>query len=92
MRLHRRDQACRRSADGLSADVDRSVAVLLMRIGHYPLHHGTVGAIRSLGRLGVPVYTVVEDHFTPAARSRYLTGRFRWPTTGREDPDELAQG
>jgi D-aspartate ligase len=72
--------------------LDRSVAVLLMRVGHYPLHHGTVGAIRSLGRLGVPVYTVVEDHFTPAARSRYLAGRFRWPTTGREDADELVEG
>jgi D-aspartate ligase len=72
--------------------LDRSVAVLLMRIGRYPLHHGTVGAIRSLGRLGVPVYSIVEDHFTPAARSRYLTGRFRWPTTGREDPDELVEG
>jgi D-aspartate ligase len=72
--------------------LDRAAAVLLMRIGRYPLHHGTVGAIRSLGRLGVPVYTIVEDHFTPAARSRYLTGRFRWPTNGREDPSELVDG
>jgi D-aspartate ligase len=40
----------------------------------------------------VPVYTIVEDHFTPAARSRYLAGRFRWPTTGREEPDELVAG
>jgi predicted ATP-grasp superfamily ATP-dependent carboligase len=82
----------RHGAPAVSPQLDRSVAVLLMRIGHYPLHHGTVGAIRSLGRLGVPVYTVVEDHFTPAASSRYLTGRFRWPTTGREDPDELVAG
>lgn len=71
---------------------DRSVAVLLARIGRYPLHHGTLGAIRSLGRLGVPVYAVVEGHFTPAARSRYLAGRFRWRTTGREEPDELVAG
>jgi predicted ATP-grasp superfamily ATP-dependent carboligase len=35
---------------------------------------------------------VVEDHFTPAASSRYLTGRFRWPTTGREDFDALVEG
>ncbi len=63
-----------------------------MRIGRYPLHHGTVGAIRSLGRLGVPVYAIVEDNFTAAARSRYLAGRFRWPTTGQEDPSELVEG
>jgi predicted ATP-grasp superfamily ATP-dependent carboligase len=63
-----------------------------MRIGHYPLHHGTVGAIRSLGRLGVPVYAVVEDLFAPAARSRHLAGRFYWQTSGREAPDELVQG
>jgi predicted ATP-grasp superfamily ATP-dependent carboligase len=80
------------AAAGAPPRLDQSAAVLLMRIGHYPLHHGTVGAIRSLGRLGVPVYAIVEDHFTPAARSRYLQGRFRWPTTGREGPDELVEG
>jgi len=73
-------------------ELDPSVPVLLMRVGRYPLHHGTVGAIRSLGRLGVPVYCIVEDGFTPAARSRYLAGHFRWPTTGREEPAELIDG
>jgi D-aspartate ligase len=73
-------------------ELDRSVAVLLVRVGHYPLHHGTLGAIRSLGRLGVPVYAIVEDHFAPAAHSRHLTGRLCWPTTGREQPDELVEG
>lgn len=73
-------------------EIDRSVPVLLMRIGRYPLHHGTVGAIRSLGRLGVAVYCIVEDNFTPAARSRYLAGRVRWPTTGCEEPGDLVDG
>jgi D-aspartate ligase len=77
-----------RSLPGL----DRSAAVLMARIGHYPLHHGTVGAIRSLGRLGVPVYAIVEGHFAPAAWSRLLTGHFCWPTTGREEPDQLVEG
>ncbi len=81
-----------RTALGAAPELDRSVALLMMRIGRYPLHHGTVGAIRSLGRLGVPVYAVVEDHITPAACSRYLTGRFRWPTSGREEREELVQG
>jgi predicted ATP-grasp superfamily ATP-dependent carboligase len=73
-------------------ELDRSVAVLIVRIGHYPLHHGTVGAIRSLGRLGVPVYAIVEDRFVPAAHSRHLAGSFRWPMTGHKQPDELVEG
>ncbi|MGH9263980.1 MAG: ATP-grasp domain-containing protein [Acidimicrobiales bacterium] len=70
-------------------DVDRSVPVLVVKVGRYPLHHGGVGAIRTLGRLGVPVYAVTEDRFTPAAVSRHLTGRFVWPTTGSEAPEAL---
>ncbi|MFJ9414833.1 ATP-grasp domain-containing protein [Streptomyces sp. NPDC101227] len=72
--------------------VDRGVPGLTVKIGGYPLHHGGVGAIRSLGRLGVPMYAATEDRWTPAAASRYLTGRCVWPTTGREDPDRLVAG
>ncbi|OIV35996.1 hypothetical protein BIV57_18650 [Mangrovactinospora gilvigrisea] len=36
------------------------------------MHHGTLGAIRSLGRAGVEVHAVLEDRGVPAARSRYL--------------------
>ncbi|MEN3314726.1 MAG: hypothetical protein V7605_960 [Acidimicrobiaceae bacterium] len=77
---------------GTAAGLDPSVPALIFKIGRYPLHHGGVGAIRSLGRLGVPVYAVTEDRFTPAAVSRYLTGRFVWPTTGAESPEELVEG
>jgi predicted ATP-grasp superfamily ATP-dependent carboligase len=56
------------------------VPVLVLKVGRYPLHHGAVGIIRSLGRMGVPVYGIVEDRFTPAAVSRYLTGAFIWDT------------
>jgi predicted ATP-grasp superfamily ATP-dependent carboligase len=72
--------------------VDTSGPVLIVKIGHYPLHHGWVGAIRSLGRLGVPTYAVTEDRFVPAAFSRYLRGRFDWPTTGTEAPEHLVGG
>lgn len=65
-------------------DLDRSMPVLLVKLGTYPLHAGTVGALRSLGRVGVPVYAITEDRLTPAALSRYLTGRLSWPTTGSE--------
>jgi len=39
--------------------------------------HGPLGIVRSLGRLGVPVYVVDPDPRTPAATSRYCRGHFR---------------
>ncbi|MEV0191018.1 ATP-grasp domain-containing protein [Kitasatospora purpeofusca] len=70
--------------------LDRSVPALLVKVGRYPQSHSAVGAVRSLGRLGVPVYAMVEDRFTPTALSRYLTGALVAPSTGREPADELA--
>jgi D-aspartate ligase len=75
-----------------AVEFDRSVSVLVFKIGRYPLHQGTVGAIRTLGRVGVPVYAITEDRFTPAALSRYLTGCFVWPTSGSEDENALFLG
>jgi D-aspartate ligase len=71
------------------AAFDTSVPLLVVKIGRYPLHHGGVGAIRTLGRVGVPVYAVTEDRFTPAALSRHLRGRFVARTTGFEDDEQL---
>ena len=34
---------------------DDGVPALIVKFGDYPLHHGGVGAIRSLGWLGVPM-------------------------------------
>jgi predicted ATP-grasp superfamily ATP-dependent carboligase len=64
----------------------------MVKVGRYPLHHGTLGAIRSLGRVGIPVYAITEDPFTPAALSRYLRGHVVWPTSGREKEECLAEG
>lgn len=71
------------------AELDHSVPALFVRIGRYPNHHGTVAAIRTLGRAGVPVYAITEDRYTPAATSRYTTRRFVWPTTGHEPEAEI---
>ena len=73
-------------------ELDRSVPALLLKLGDYPLHHGGLGVVRSLGRRGVDVYAVTEGRFTPVAVSRHLRGRVTWPTTGAEDPSELAEG
>jgi D-aspartate ligase len=48
-----------------------------------------MGAIRTLGRAGVPVYATTEDRWTPAAVSRYLTGRTVAPITGSESAEYL---
>ncbi|WP_286256132.1 ATP-grasp domain-containing protein [Streptomyces graminofaciens] len=81
----------RKSGNG-PIPVDRDVPGLIVKFGGYPLHHGGVGAIRSLGRLGVPMYAITEDRYTPAAVSRYLRRAFVWPTTGTEEPEELVEG
>jgi predicted ATP-grasp superfamily ATP-dependent carboligase/2-polyprenyl-3-methyl-5-hydroxy-6-metoxy-1,4-benzoquinol methylase len=46
--------------------------VLVLRLDH----HGALGAIRSLGRLGVAVYGVHHSADTLPFRSRYLRGHF----------------
>jgi hypothetical protein len=67
-----------------AASFDTSVPALVLKIGNYVRGHGAMGAIRSLGRAGVPVFAVTEDRWTPAAVSRYLTRRIVAPTTGLE--------
>ena len=58
--------------------VDTSTPVLVLtaspRARRSP--HGGIGIIRSLGRLGVPVFTVDSDPRGPASYSRYLRERF----------------
>jgi predicted ATP-grasp superfamily ATP-dependent carboligase/ubiquinone/menaquinone biosynthesis C-methylase UbiE len=48
--------------------------VLVLRLDHY----GALGAIRSLGRLGVPVYGLHHAAGAAALRSRYLRGHYAW--------------
>jgi predicted ATP-grasp superfamily ATP-dependent carboligase len=68
---------------------DVTVPVLVLRFTPLPLHHGAVGIIRSLGRMGVQVYGIVEDRFTPAAVSRYLRGAFVWEAHGLDVQQRL---
>ena len=73
----------------VSPVLDRDLPVLLVRVGHYPIHHGTVGVIRTLGRAGVPVYVVTEEGITPASTSRYLTGQVKLSSSGEPDQQAL---
>jgi predicted ATP-grasp superfamily ATP-dependent carboligase len=49
--------------------------VVILRIGRARTAHGPVTAVRSLGRLGVPVHLVDESRLSSAALSRYSTTR-----------------
>jgi D-aspartate ligase len=51
---------------------DATKPVVVFRSGH----HGGLGIVRSLGRLGVPLFCVDADRWEPAFSSRYCRGRF----------------
>ena len=70
-----------------SPDVDVTTPAVVLKLDPNVFHHGGLGVIRSLGRLGVPVYGVHEDALAPAANSRYLRGRWFW----RPDPDDTGR-
>jgi D-aspartate ligase len=71
--------------------VDTSTPAVVLKFDPNVMHHGGLGVIRSLGRVGVPVYGVHESSWAPAASSRYLSGRCFWrPEPG--DADRVIAG
>ena len=70
---------------------DWSTPAVVLKFDQNVLHHGSLGVIRSLGRLGVPVYGVHEGPWAPAANSRYLSGRFFWQPRP-DDPQRTLSG
>ena len=62
-----------------------STCVVILRSGH----HGGLGIVRSLGRLGVPVYTV-DACWEPAFISRYCRGRFLLDTENCRPKESIA--
>ncbi|MFF1378398.1 ATP-grasp domain-containing protein [Streptomyces sp. NPDC058308] len=53
-----------------------------MRIDRNPFHHGTLGAVRSLGRAGIEVHLVADDRESPVQRSRHLHRMHAPPAPG----------
>ncbi|MFI9829805.1 ATP-grasp domain-containing protein [Streptomyces sp. NPDC051913] len=51
---------------------DTRVPAVLLRIDPNPFHHGTLGAVRSLGRAGVEVHVIADSAGSPVARSRFV--------------------
>src|SRR5512142_21140 len=70
--------------------VDASTPAGVPKFDPNVMHHGGLGVIRSLGRLGVPVYGVHEGPWAPAAHSRYLRGRCFWQPSPAEVDRVLA--
>ena len=73
---------------------DTSVAAVVVKLRLSVVHYGGLGVIRSLGRLGIPVYAVHEGRLAPPATSRYLSGGLVWQTTAdaADDPERLLDG
>lgn len=57
---------------------DTEVPALLLRLDANPFHHGTLGAVRSLGRAGVETHVLLGEPAGPVTRSRYLGRAHRW--------------
>ncbi|AZM54521.1 ATP-grasp domain-containing protein [Streptomyces sp. WAC 01529] len=69
--------------------LDTRIPAVLLRIDRNPFHHGTLGAVRSLGRAGVQVHLVADDRESPVRRSRYLHRMHQPPAPG-SPPAEVA--
>jgi D-aspartate ligase len=63
---------------GFEAGIDVSTPAVVLKFDPNVMHHGGLGAIRSLGRMGVAVYAIQENAWAPAARSRYLHEKVIW--------------
>jgi D-aspartate ligase len=70
-------------AGGHVAGIDVSTPVVVFRAESYC----ALGVIRSLGRMGVPVYGIDSTDDAYGLRSRYCAGRFRWDFE-HASPDE----
>ncbi|MET9729196.1 ATP-grasp domain-containing protein [Streptomyces sp. NPDC006458] len=64
---------------------DVRVPAVLLRIDRNPFHHGTLGAVRSLGRAGVEVHVVADCAHSPVRASRFLRGLHAPPPPGASD-------
>ncbi|MCX4739073.1 ATP-grasp domain-containing protein [Streptomyces antibioticus] len=69
--------------------LDARVPAVLLRIDRNPFHHGTLGAVRSLGRAGVAVHLVADTAGSPVRASRFVRQVHHPPPPGA-GPEEVA--
>ncbi|MEV0305066.1 MULTISPECIES: carboxylate--amine ligase [Streptomyces] len=70
--------------------LDTRVPAVVLRVDRNPFHHGTLGAVRSLGRAGVEVHVVADESRSPVGRSRYVHRLHTPPPPGASADDVLA--
>jgi predicted ATP-grasp superfamily ATP-dependent carboligase len=70
--------------------LDTRVPAVLLRIDRNPFHHGTLGAVRSLGRAGVEVHVVADCEGSPVRRSRFVHATHSPPPPGSSTADIAA--
>lgn len=71
-------------------NLDTRYPALILKTSRSVIHHGALAVARTLARLGVPVYAVVEDAYTPLGVSRYLTKAFVWESCPA-DPESFVK-
>jgi D-aspartate ligase len=59
-------------------NLDGKYPALILKMGGGAIQHGALAVARTLGRCGIPVYAVVEDAYTPLAKTHYLRKAFVW--------------
>ncbi len=62
--------------------LDTRVPAVLLRTDRNPFHHGTLGAVRSLGRAGVEVHLIADCAGSPVRTSRFLRATHTPPRLG----------
>ncbi|WP_330349680.1 carboxylate--amine ligase [Streptomyces sp. NBC_00582] len=67
--------------------LDTRVPAVLLRIDRNPFHHGTLGAVRSLGRAGIEVHVVADTTGSPVSTSRYVRRLHPPPPPGATPAD-----
>jgi D-aspartate ligase len=85
-------ESCNASRRGRQIDArmmsldDISTPVLVLNAGH----HGALGITRSLGRLGITVFTQAQSRSAPAFSSRYSSRNILWDACG-ERPEQTVE-
>ncbi|MER5430616.1 ATP-grasp domain-containing protein [Streptomyces sp. NPDC002588] len=70
--------------------LDTRVPAVLLRIDRNPFHHGTLGAVRSLGRAGIDVHVVADSTGSPVRASRFVRRLHHPPPPGAAPADIAA--
>ncbi|WP_327315160.1 carboxylate--amine ligase [Streptomyces sp. NBC_01235] len=70
--------------------LDTRVPAVLLRIDRNPFHHGTLGAVRSLGRAGIDVHVVADSAGSPVRKSRFVRQLYPPPPPGAAPADIAA--